>query len=574
VNTELWPWLALLTSVAAAALVWSFGRHKGARGGAGGGLLARAIRRGFGGYVHDLNQVDGGLPEALPADLRASRRVLVVGGGLAGIGAAADLAERGFQVTLWEQSPYLGGKIGAWRERDAGGTELSVDHGFHAFFRHYYNLQSFLERTGLKRHLTPVEDYLIVGADGSEHRFGDVETTPLLNLLALTRRGLFRLRDLVLTPALNEMEVFLAYDGENTFRELDKESYAAFAKRAQLPEKLQLVFSTFARSFFADGERMSMAELVKSFHFYYLSHDHGLIYDYPAGSYEDAVLAPLRAYMKERGVVLELGRSCGTLTPRECGGYTVDGQSFEYVVLATSAIGAQGILKASPDLGRRAPTLARQLAAVRPGQRYAVLRLWTTRALRAGLPVFASTERMRVLDSVTQCHRVAEHAAEFVRAHPGGSVLELHSYAVPDDLPDSEVKRAFLDDLLHYFPELRGQEIVHEVLTVRSDFTAFHVGMADARPTTACELDGLYLAGDWVKLPSPAMLMEAAYTSGLLATNLILSREGLRPYAVRSVPLTGLLAPLRRRKLAQRARGQHAQPETSAALPAERTTTR
>ena len=53
-------------------------------------------------------------------------------------------------------------------------------------------------------------------------------------------------------------------------------------------------------------------------------------------------------------------------------------------------------------------------------------------------------------------------------------------------------------------------------------------------------------AGDWVALPCPAMLMEAACTSGLLAANLLLRRQGLREEPVESVPRRGLLAPRRR----------------------------
>jgi hypothetical protein len=39
------------------------------------------------------------------------------------------------------------------------------------------------------------------------------------------------------------------------------------------------------------------------------------------------------------------------------------------------------------------------------------------------------------------------------------------------------------------------------------------------------------------------MLMEAACTSGLLAANAVLRRDGLREEPVESVPLRGLLAP-------------------------------
>jgi len=55
-------------------------------------------------------------------------------------------------------------------------------------------------------------------------------------------------------------------------------------------------------------------------------------------------------------------------------------------------------------------------------------------------------------------------------------------------------------------------------------------------------LPNLFLAADWIKLPTPAMLMEAAATSALLAVNEILNLEHLQQEQVYTVPLKGILA--------------------------------
>jgi hypothetical protein len=70
----------------------------------------------------------------------------------------------------------------------------------------------------------------------------------------------------------------------------------------------------------------------------------------------------------------------------------------------------------------------------------------------------------------------------------------------------------------------------------------FHTGVYTQRPAFDPGINNLYPAGDWVKLPYPAMLMEAATTSALLSANAILIKKGLRPDAVFSVPLKGLFA--------------------------------
>jgi isorenieratene synthase len=566
---NLWTGGAALVLLVCVVSLWGFARAARARRstraprGVVSSWLARRIERRFGGYVHALVAVNEDLPLTLAADRAHAPKVLVIGAGLAGMGAACDLAERGFAVTLLEQSSYLGGKVGAWRERSADGTELEVEHGFHAFFRHYYNLQTFLQRTGVSKNLVPVHDYLILEATGKAWSFRDVETTPVLNLIALMRRGLYRARDILLTRALHEMDVCLAYEREQVFSELDHVSYAQFAEHLQLPAKLRLVFNTFARSFFADAERLSAAELIKSFHFYYLSHDHGLLYDHPAGSYQTTVLDPLEAYLKQRDVRIVLGSPCDPVTPLPDGRTQVGAQRYDYVIIAASTKGAQAILQSSPALGQAAPILARQLSSLPRGQRYAVWHLWIDRDVRADVPVFISTERRYVLDAVALCHRIGGVDSQSKRSH-GGFLLELHSYALPDDVTDPMLRAAFVRELLHYFPELDGFRIVHQVLQVRDDFSAFHVGTARSRPETRTELPRLFLAGDWVRLPCPAMLMEAAYTSALLAVNGVLDAEGLRPYPVLSVPLRGLLYEARRAKLRARAAasGVHREPKT------------
>jgi isorenieratene synthase len=121
----------------------------------------------------------------------------------------------------------------------------------------------------------------------------------------------------------------------------------------------------------------------------------------------------------------------------------------------------------------------------------------------------------------------------------------MHCYAIPDRVvDDAELRQLLLDEMIELFPELAGARIVSEHLYVRDDFPAFHVGMAAQRPEVETPVRGLLLAGDWVKLPYPSMLMEAACVAGLLSANAILRAHGLREEAVFSVPAKGVLAGL------------------------------
>lgn len=502
--------------------------------------VARRIEARLGGYRQHVVVPDPALPEALTG----VHRVAVVGSGIAGLTAASVLADRGFAVVLFERNAYLGGKLGSWPVVLGDGTETQVSHGFHAFFRQYYNLRRWLDRLGVTGHLVPIDDYMILGRDGEPLGFKGVATTPVLNLLSLAGRGFFRLRDALFQPGMAKLEVMLRYDAERTFAAFDEVPFSRFAAEAGLPPRLRLAFNTFSRAFFAEEDRMSTAELIKGFHFYYLSNDAGLLYDYLDDDYERTLLAPARAYLAARGVRIELGAAVPVLSRDEGGGIRVRGESFADVVLATDVKGTRAILTAPGSVAEEAPGFLAQVERLRASQRYSVLRLWLDRDIRETVPVFVCTDRRVLLDSVSVYHRAEAESAAWVAKH-GGGVYELHCYAIPDSITDeAEIRRHLLAELEIFFPEMTGARIVHEHMYVRDDFASFHVGMDAHRPTVETPVRGLHLAGDWVKLPYPAMLMEAACVSALCAANAILRAEGLREEAIDAVPAKGLLVGL------------------------------
>ena len=500
-------------------------------------LLRTWIRGRLHGYRELVNQVDPSKP------LRGgpARTVAVVGGGLAGIAAASVLGERGFRVHLFERNSYLGGKVGSWTVEFPDGFRARVDHGFHAFFRHYYNLSRFLEETGAGRHLEAIEDYLILSRDGRRYGFAGVETTPVLNILSLMRRGFFSVKEVVFNPRLAGLRALLRFDPRRTFEEWDGVSYDEFAARLGLPGGLKLVFGAFARAFFTPGDRISAAELIKSFHFFYLAHDRGLLYDYFDRDYQEALIGPVTARLSAAGVRVETGTPVESLG-RGDGRFVVNGQPFDYVVLAADTAGTRRLAAGSAWLRENAPELHRRLTGLQSSPGYAVLRIWLDRRAGEGWPVFVVTEKQQVLDSVTFHHRFDAGARAWA-GKTGGGVYELHCYAVPPELAtEAEVREAFLRELHHYLPALGDARVLYEHLQLRRDFTAFDRNLHDERPWYDPGVPNLYLAGDWVKLPVPAMLMEAAFTSGLLSANAVLAANGLREERVWSVPRKGILA--------------------------------
>lgn len=526
--------LATLILLGLLGLVWIVARS---------GLLARVARsiveRRLGGYLHQAVEADPSLPRRASD---ASVRVAVVGGGLAGIGAASTLAERGISVTLFDRNPYLGGKIGAWRT-NVGDGQQTVEHGFHAFFRQYYNLNRFLDRLGLRRSFAEIEDYLIIDRHGRELRFGDIETVPALNIIELGRRGFYRWRDVMPRATRERLEAMVRFDMTGTYDALDDIPFGRFCDEAALPDELRVSFRTFARAFFSDEADLSTADVIRAFHFYYLSHDHGLMYDYPVGDYESTLLTPIRRHLEDHGVKVRLGAAVDGVGRGAGRRFSIDDEEVDWLIIAADIPGAQKLVGGSPWMRESSSDFVNDIEALRTSHGYAVWRIWVDRDVRPELPTFINVDRKRVLDSVTLYHRITDEARKWAEEH-GGAVLELHSYALPKDiLEEADIRRVFLEELGDYFPELSGLTISAESLQVRSDFPAFAPGQRKHRPEPKSPIEGLLLAGDWVRLPYPMTHMEAAFTSGLLCANVVLASLGLQAEPIQTVAPRGLLPP-------------------------------
>jgi protoporphyrinogen oxidase len=82
--------------------------------------------------------------------MTSDHRVIVVGGGLAGLAAGIKAADNGWAVTLLESRPRLGGATHSFTRDFESGT-LVIDNGQHVFLRCCTAYVDFLRRLGVER---------------------------------------------------------------------------------------------------------------------------------------------------------------------------------------------------------------------------------------------------------------------------------------------------------------------------------------------------------------------------------------------------------------------------------------
>ena len=101
-------------------------------------------------------------------------RVAILGGGVAGLSAAQELAERGFQVDVYESRRGVGGKARSQRVRGSGRggrRDLPGEHGFRffpAFYRHVIDTMRripFAEGRTVADNLRPASEAAVALAD-------------------------------------------------------------------------------------------------------------------------------------------------------------------------------------------------------------------------------------------------------------------------------------------------------------------------------------------------------------------------------------------------------------------------
>ncbi|MFH8462510.1 FAD-dependent oxidoreductase [Streptomyces sp. NPDC017991] len=471
--------------------------------------------------------------------------VAVIGGGIAGLAAATLLAERGARVTLYEQEESLGGRLAGWRTRLADGGEATMSRGFHAFFRQYYNLRGLLRRTdpALDR-LRQLPDYPLQHSGGLTDSFARVPRTPPFSALGFVALSpTFGWRDLAAMDARAALPL-LDVRVPEVYERFDSVSATHFLERVRFPEAAHhLAFEVFSRSFFADPRELSAAELLLMFHIYFLGSSEGLLFDVPTAPFPQALWDPLGAYLQRLGTQVRTGTPVRAVQPCDGGGgrgvevrtdLAVD--RHDAAVLALDVGALRGLVAASPGLGTAG--WRDDVAGLRTAPRFLVSRLWLDRPVRADRAAFLGTSGYDGLDNVSVLDRYEDEAARW-SARSGGSVVELHAYAVPEDARPEAVQSRLVERLHQVYPETRRARAVDARHEWRSDCPLFPVGSYVRRPTVTTAHPQVTLAGDAIRCDLPVALMERAATTGFLAANALLAGWGVQGQVLWTVPRAG-----------------------------------
>ncbi len=478
----------------------------------------------------------GAPPVLTPA---GSRAALVVGGGIAGLSAALELAQRGYRVVVREAGDVFGGRL-ATRDLDPGlGRTFRVEHGLHMWFDNYRTFADIRHRLGVDHFFRPYDAVDFVFRDYRPER---LESTPKvfpLNLAGIIERSPNLTWDDI-GGSLGILPDLMNFELAGLHERLDDTTFFRWIESTGVtPAFRDVIFKPAAHVTLNRPEDLSAAEMLLFQHLYFTSQPFAFDREVTTVDHATAVIDPWVAELRRAGAVLstsapvpglrlEDGRVVGVLGEPE---------RFDWVVLAADVPGARRVLDGSVGDAASAPGLAAvqdRVGHLGTAPPYRILRVWFDRPLDPGRPEVMETPQHDPVALVCQFHRLEDESRDWAAAS-GGSVVEFHLYSLDAELaavPDERLWERIRPVVAEVVPELGPARVLGRTVGNYENFSSFAAGQARHRPFPATAVaDGvgnLLLAGDWVAASVPSALMERAVLTGRLAANECLVADGVR----------------------------------------------
>jgi squalene-associated FAD-dependent desaturase len=424
-------------------------------------------------------------------------RVLIAGGGLAGLSAAAALGGAGFEVDLFETRAFLGGRATSYTLPSAEGGEV-IDNCQHVLLACFTNLLNLYERLGVRGRIRFFREFRFIEPGG---RVSTLKAAPLPAPLHFL--GSFAgLRFLGLRDKTRLIAGLMALQRERGRRsDLDRITMLDWlVERRQTPRAISRFWGqVLVSAINEDLDRMAARHGFQVFWEGFLAradaHHMGLSAVPLSELYAARGLANTTVHFRQPVDCfrIEDGRVTAAMVGGEerTAGFYVCALPFERVPAVAPGLGLDvSTFEHSPITG---------------------IHLWFDR------PVME-------LPHATLLDRTIQWAFNKEEGRYVQLVVSASRSLV--EMGRQEIIDLALRELAEFFPRAREASLVkaHVVKEVRATFSA-RPGMEALRPPARTAISNLYLAGDWTRTGWPAT-MEGAVRSGYLAAEAVAGAAG------------------------------------------------
>jgi zeta-carotene desaturase len=477
-----------------------------------------------------------------------TRRIVIVGGGIASLAAGIALKERspGLDVDLYTATDgnLLGGQLASWDDNG-----YPIEHGLHSLFDFYESILPLLKRADALGNFTRAPKHIFVFERGAIRKFHP--RTFFLTYSGFTTSEKIALR--LVLPVIARIIYDVKLRGYSALDKYDALDLREYGRLIGLP--VSILRSNFVQQFYDAGfnEPHHLSATVGINSLYRIFRKPGLLFfNLPS---REAIIMPLVAYFQKLGGRLHLRHRLTDVRP------TAAGDRISHILMENTETGE--VLAENGDSFILALGL----------EDFKQVRLGGLEAL----PYFRQINRLATVSSLSiqawfKDDPVPAHIDTIVNGLPPpfsilGPMTRVRGKAGDRPLPfeimatgpeagyeswsDGELKDKFFQGLRAAGFTI-SQDPAEQHVVIRRNDAAFHrypltvPGQIALRPTVQSPVSNLFLAGAWIKNSFPLPCVDAATESGLKAAQLICDRAPEKPLAAaaalrRAMPRTHAL---------------------------------
>ena len=453
------------------------------------------------------------------------KTVAVIGGGLAGLAASCALAEAGFQVTLYERRPYVGGRASSYEHP---GTGEVVDNCQHVLLGCCTNLIDFYRRLGVSDKIRWFEELTFVEPGGRASRLAPSSLpAPLQAAPAFVRAPYLGLSDkLAIARGLMAMIASPARDSEESFLEW-------LQRKGQTGRAVERFWKpVLVSALNEDLDRVSVRYAVQVFRESFLKSAGAGRMGVPSIPLSELYSNAVRYIQSRAGRVLLRSAANAIDVADDSTGVRDNAgtQRFDFAILAVPFQTAATFIPGGSLGDRLRQGLERFESSPITG-----IHLWFDREIT---PLPHAVLLDRTIQWMFQKSKLQ------VNRESAGSYIELVVSASKTLVQKSreEVLELAQRELAEFFPAVREAKLV-KAAVIKEIYATYAVlpGLDEFRPEAKTAWPRLFLAGDWTATDWPAT-MEGAVRSGYLAAEALTASAGMeQKFLVDDLPATGLM---------------------------------
>ena len=425
--------------------------------------------------------------------------VIVIGGGLAGLAAAAALGGAGHSVKLLEARPFLGGRATSYEIGNGEEAEF-IDNCQHILLRCCVNLLDFYRRLGVVGDIAFSREFSFIEPGGRR----SVLRSGMFPAPAHFAESFLKLTFLNFREKLAVARAIQAIRSETSRADLDRISMRQWLEEKRQPTR---AIERFWRQILVSAvneelDRMAAAHGLQVFRLGFLARKDPYEMGVPAVPL--ARLYSGEAWEKIGNVELRLRAPVSRVV--------IEGGAVRGVIAGEEEVRGDYYISALPfeRIARVAPELAVDVSSFEHSP-ITGIHLWFDRPV-TDLP------HATLLDRTIQW-MFNKHEGRYVQ-------LVVSASRSLTEMPRVEVIALALKELAEFFPAAREAKLekAHVVKEIRATFSA-RPGLEALRPGNRTAVRNLFLAGDWTKSGWPAT-MEGAVRSGYLAAEAVAEAAG------------------------------------------------